>query len=559
MRHFNSIFVYLLTTIVCFGIASCSGDDYSSPIKGKTFTDLSFDSSQSTNSITIGDADLTGLTVSSSEPWCVASIQGKNINVTVQSNDTYDDRQAVVTITDSGDQSTASFKVFQNKNCVILTDGSTYQIPEEGGDLNIEVKSNVNYVIEIPAEASWLTKKSSSRGLTSSVVSLTAPKNNSGDEREATVKLTDDSTGAMSQFTVKQGLTPYITLNKEEFTIDESGEEIEVEVSTNIILDSEFDANWISDGGKTEKDDFNFIQKIKVAKLPDNESSRTATVTFTDKSGKWNLKKAVTIKQIKSLTIQDDDIEIYVGDSYSLNLVNNTGGSVSWESSNTSVVTVNDNGKITGISKGTATISVTSADGKYSDEVSVTVKQSISIKEESIELMVGNSYSLNVVNKTGGSLSWTSSNTSVASVNNNGEVTGIGRGSATITATSPDGTLSATCSVVVKDITDFVEAKSGGGSIMMINNLIQYGSSLGWNFINNSDETVRLKSMQLVDGATGNEGNIMSVDTDVIGGSSVSYSTTIGLLGIHIPVTCRFRYEYKGKEYMTTAVFDSLW
>ena len=70
---------------------------------------------------------------------------------------------------------------------------------------------------------------------------------------------------------------------------------------------------------------------------------------------------------------------------------------------------------------------------------------------------------------------------------------------------------------------------------------------------------MKLKSLQLVDGATGSEGNIMDVNAEVAGGSSVSYSTTIGLLGIHTPVTCRFRYEYKGKEYMTTAVFNSLW
>ena len=91
---------------------------------------------------------------------------------------------------------------------------------------------------------------------------------------------------------------------------------------------------------------------------------------------------------------------------------------------------------------------------------------------------------------------------------------------------------------------------------MMVNDLIQYGSSLGWIFKNNSTEKVRLKSLQLVDGATGREGNIMDVNEDVPAGSSVSYSTTVGLLGIHVPVTCRFRYEYNSKEYMTTAVFN---
>ena len=173
--------------------------------------------------------------------------------------------------------------------------------------------------------------------------------------------------------------------------------------------------------------------------------------------------------------------------------------------------------------------------------------------------MAGDSYTMNVVNNTGKSLSWKSSNTSVATVNSSGKVTGVSKGSATITVTSSDGKYSDKCTVTVKDITDFVVAKPGGGSVVMINNLIQYGSSLGWFFYNNSSHTVRLKSLQLVDGENGNAGNIMSVDKDVAGGSSVGYTTTIGLLGIHAPVTCRFRYVYNGKEYMTTAVYDTMW
>lgn len=561
MKILKSIFVYLLTTIICFGIASCSKDDYSSPIKGKTVGDLTFESSQSTNSISIGDADLTGFIVNSSETWCVPSVQGKNLNVTVQNNDTYGERKATITITDPGDQSIVSFNVVQKQNNAILIDGSTYTVPEAGGDVSIKVQSNVNYNVEIPATATWLTKttSASTRGLESSTVTLTASANNIGDEREAIVKLTDTTSGTTSEFTIKQELTPTFSLDREEIAVDEFGSEVEVIVTSNIAIDVNFSENWISSSGKTETENFGFIQKINISELPTGTSSRTANITFTDKLGKWNLSKTVIVKQTMSLLIDEKDFEILVGDTYTLKLINNTGGSVSWESSNTSVATVDNNGIVTGLGKGTAKISVKSADGKYSDEVNVTVKQSLTIQDKDIELMAGGSYTLTVVNKTGGALSWKSSNTSVASVNSSGVVTGISKGNATITATSADGSLSATCSVTVKDITDFITASSGGGAIMMVNDLIQYGSSLGWTFNNNSTEKVRLKSLQLVDGVTGYEGNIMEVNEDVAAGGSVSYSTTIGLLGIHIPVTCRFRYEYNGKEYMTTAVYQSLW
>lgn len=175
-----------------------------------------------------------------------------------------------------------------------------------------------------------------------------------------------------------------------------------------------------------------------------------------------------------------------------------------------------------------------------------------------VSLLEGSQLQLKLINNTGKDVKWSSNKTSVATVSNSGLVKAVSRGTAKITAKTDDG-LECQCEVTVKNITDFVSATNIGGSIMSMNNLIQYGSSLNWRFTNNSTESVKLKTMQLIDGVTGTEGNQMSVNVEVPGGSSVAYSTTIGLAGIHAPVTCRFRYEYKGKEYSTDAVYTNNW
>ena len=100
-----------------------------------------------------------------------------------------------------------------------------------------------------------------------------------------------------------------------------------------------------------------------------------------------------------------------------------------------------------------------------------------------------------------------------------------------------------------------ISAYSIGGAIIQSNDLINYGSKLYWSFSNNSNVNVTLVSMQLIDGVTKVEGNLMSVNKLVEAGASVSYTTTIGALGIHVPVTCRFRYNYDGSEYYTDAVY----
>ncbi|MBQ8155438.1 MAG: Ig-like domain-containing protein [Prevotella sp.] len=177
-------------------------------------------------------------------------------------------------------------------------------------------------------------------------------------------------------------------------------------------------------------------------------------------------------------------------------------------------------------------------------------------EKEKVSLLEGSQVQLNLINSTGKEASWSSSNTSVASVTNTGLVSAISKGTSTITAKTDDG-MECQCEIIVTDITDLISATNIGGAIMSMNGLIKYGSSLNWRFTNNSSETVKLKTMQLIDGSTGQEGNLMSVDVEVAGGTSVAYSTTIGLLGIHEPVTCRFRYEYNGKEYSTDAVYKS--
>ena len=129
---------------------------------------------------------------------------------------------------------------------------------------------------------------------------------------------------------------------------------------------------------------------------------------------------------------------------------------VTWSSSNTSVATVDSTGKVTGVSAGTATITVTTTDGGKTATCEITVGEvavtGITLDKESALVEVGRTVQLtatvtpeNVTNK---NVIWTSSNENVARVVN-GEVTGYEEGTVTITAITEDGGKTATCSVTV--------------------------------------------------------------------------------------------------------------
>lgn len=137
--------------------------------------------------------------------------------------------------------------------------------------------------------------------------------------------------------------------------------------------------------------------------------------------------------------------QVAVGSSTTLKVTMNpitSPSAVTWTSLNPSIATVSDQGVVTGVSNGEAFIRATSVDTpNVSNVKKVTVytpvnSMSISGPES---VVVGNTVSLTTnVNPstTSETISWSSSNTAVATVTPNGVVTGISPGTATITATS---------------------------------------------------------------------------------------------------------------------------
>ena len=140
-------------------------------------------------------------------------------------------------------------------------------------------------------------------------------------------------------------------------------------------------------------------------------------------------------------------LKLKVGGSYTLK-VNNLGGrKVTWSSSNASVASVKD-GKVTAHKAGTCTITAQVQNGKAL-KCKVTVTDPAKLNKTSLSLQVGGSYTLKVEHLGGRTVTWTSSNTAVATVQG-GKVTARKAGSCTITAKLSDGK-TLTCKVTVTD------------------------------------------------------------------------------------------------------------
>lgn len=191
----------------------------------------------------------------------------------------------------------------------------------------------------------------------------------------------------------------------------------------------------------------------------------TATITATTTDGTdFSASCNVNVTGITDIEFNKASTNLQIGDSETLvatiipsDVINKT---LTWTSSNSSVATVDQNGKVTAKALGVATITATTTDGSNlsaSCEVYVYNRAtSISLSQSSLSMNVGQNASLTATISPDNTLAhqypiqWTSSNTSVATVDATGKVDAKGNGTATITAsTTDDSNLSATCQVTV--------------------------------------------------------------------------------------------------------------
>lgn len=138
---------------------------------------------------------------------------------------------------------------------------------------------------------------------------------------------------------------------------------------------------------------------------------------------------------------------------------NATNKAVTWKTSDKNVATVSENGLVTAVGGGDATITCTAKDGsgvKATCKVTVTVPVSgIQLSQTSAALTVGDTLTLTKTiypsDATNQAVTWTSSSDAVASVDSNGKITAKTAGSAVITCKSvSDNSVVGICNVTVK-------------------------------------------------------------------------------------------------------------
>jgi uncharacterized protein YjdB len=195
------------------------------------------------------------------------------------------------------------------------------------------------------------------------------------------------------------------------------------------------------------------------------QSAGTYRVIATQSGGTLADTVAVAISNVPvaSVTVSPASASLVVGATQQFAAVTKdaagntlTGRTVTWASNNTAVATVSGNGLVTGNAAGSATITATSETVSGTAAVTVTNAPvaSVTVSPASASLVVGATQQFTAVTKdaagntlAGRTVTWASSNTTVAAVSGSGLATGNAAGTATITATSEGKSGTATLTI----------------------------------------------------------------------------------------------------------------
>ena len=238
----------------------------------------------------------------------------------------------------------------------------------------------------------------------------------------------------------------------------------------------------VSTENDSEYKKMNFISNEEEAEIdltPVEGATYVIKAVAQNEAGKHESTAEITIGlKVKGLTI--DKTQETLVPSETLQLIptitpdNAENKKLTWTSSNPEVATVDENGVITAVTNGSAVIIVTTTDGS---NLSATCNITVEIPVESVALNITSTQikpngTITLVatvmpeNATNKNVTWKSSDTSIATVNSSGVVTGKVEGTATITVTSVDDTIkTASCTVKVSEEDNWEEIAKWAGQI----------------------------------------------------------------------------------------------
>ena len=246
---------FLLTPLLLTPfLTSCSSDDagYQSHLKELLMEDMSFTCEGGTQEQVYRHEDLSVYKVSNKESWCTSTLDVNNCKlvVSVKANNTYDARTDTVTLTDTISKSSRYLTVKQARNSGLFLDKTYAEASMYGDTISAKLKYNVTYEVLIPDTCNWVTRvqTSKTRGLDSTTITFCVKENKTYKDRDAVITVFNEDEKLTDKLKIHQPFKTEFKADSTNFEVDQYGDTITVNLTTNISYDVTIPdtCSWIS-------------------------------------------------------------------------------------------------------------------------------------------------------------------------------------------------------------------------------------------------------------------------------------------------------------------------
>ena len=203
-----------------------------------------------------------------------------------------DDRSAEIVFKDKNSDLSEKVTITQKGIIVLSLTQDEYTISDAGESISVELKSNVEYGIQMP-EVDWIKQETNSRASSNETLKFIVSANETYSSRSAEIVFYDKNSDVTDTLKISQAQKDAIVISQKTYDIKAEGETIEVKLSANVEFEVIMpEVDWISQVTSRALTEHTLYFKVNENSSND---SRSAKIIFTNKDSQ--VSDTITVNQ----------------------------------------------------------------------------------------------------------------------------------------------------------------------------------------------------------------------------------------------------------------------
>lgn len=207
----------------------------------------------------------------------------------IAANELTDNREGRIVIKSKSSDLADTVHVYQSRQNSLVLNQREYSVSEEGETIDVVLKSNVDFTVQMP-DVDWIEKVQTKSLQTYKYQCRILP-NETYDGREAQIVFKDNNSNLADTVFIYQTTKDALLLSKDHYELEADGDNIDVEVKSNIDFEVKILDDWITQvqtNGLT-------THQLKFTITENPNSERTGHIVFKDRNS--NLSDTISIIQ----------------------------------------------------------------------------------------------------------------------------------------------------------------------------------------------------------------------------------------------------------------------